>query len=421
MNKCSRLTGLALYLLMIFISTAVNADEITGQQEVFNQLNSLYYKQQRPLVFFAINSEILALNSLSVHDKVAAQVKLLAWQKLSPTLNAAEQYLLYVVRANIADVAGQEYKVINWLNKAFKLEPLLAKKQLDSPLFASAYLTLANLYASQGEDKKAFDSKKQYMKKHFSHLKQQKEYRVKRLNEKYHIEKKHEENELLTQNSQIQYFALARAESERSKQHRNIAIFIAVGSIFLLLLLRQFKIRQALKLLAKTDSLTLLPNRRSFFSHGATFMTQALTANKALSILMLDIDNLKNINDNFGYEAGDSVIAHVGELAGETMRSRDFLARIGGEEFAAILPEATIAQARAIAEHIREKIQANISKNQNNNIQVTVSIGIASIADIRESFDSLLHAADLAMYQAKAYGHNQVCSYSTERKERTEN
>jgi diguanylate cyclase (GGDEF)-like protein len=417
MNKYFLLTGLALYLLMIFISTDVNADEITGQQEAFYQLNSLYAKQQSPIALFAINSEILSLNSLSVLDKVAAQVQLLAWQKLPHTLNVAEQYLLYVVRANIADVAGQEYKVINWLNKALKLEPLLAKKQLDSPLFASAYLTLANIYASQGEDKKAFDSKKKYMKKYFAHLKKQKEYRVKRLNEKYQIEKKHEENELLTQNSQIQYFALARAESERSQQHRNIAIFIAVGSLFLLLLLRQFKIRQALKLLAKTDSLTLLPNRRSFFNNGATFMTQALTTNKALSILILDIDNLKNINDNFGYDAGDKVITQVGVLAGETMRSRDFLARTGGEEFAAILPEATIAQARAIAEHIREKIQANISKNKNNHIQVTVSVGIASIADIRESFDSLLHAADLAMYQAKANGYNQVCSYCTERKE----
>jgi diguanylate cyclase (GGDEF)-like protein len=417
MNKYSLLAGFALYLCMIFISTVVNSDEITGQQEAFNQGNSLYAKQQRPIVFFAINSEILSLNSLSVHDKVAAEVKLLAWQKLSLTVNVAEQYLLYVVRANIADVAGQEHKVMNWLNKALKLERLLAKKQLDSPLFSSAYLTLANIYASQGEDKKAFDSKKKYMNKYFTHLKQQKEYRVKRLNEKYHIEKKHEENELLRQNSQIQHFSLTRAESERSQQHRNIAIFIAVGSLFFLLLLRQFKIRQALKLLVKTDSLTLLPNRRLFFSHGATFMNQALTGNKALSILILDIDNLKNINDNFGYDAGDSVIAQVGVLAGETMRSRDFLARIGGEEFAAILPEATLAQARAIAEHIREKIQANISKNQNNNIQVTVSIGIASIADIKESFDSLLHAADLAMYQAKANGHNQVCSYSTERKE----
>ena len=403
MNKYTRLTGLALYFLMIFISTVVNADETTGQQSTS--------------VFLTINSEILSLHRLSVQDKVAAQVKLLALQKMSLTFNVAEQYLLYVVRANITDVAGQEYKVINWLNKALKLEPLLAKKQLDSPLFASAYLTLANIYASQGEDKKAFDSKKQYMKKYFSHLEQQKEYRVKGLNEKYQIEKKHEENELLRQNSQIQHFALAHAESERSQQHRNIAIFIAVGSLFLLLLLREFKIRQALRLLAKTDSLTLLPNRRVFFSHGATFMTQALTANKALSILILDIDNLKNINDNFGYDAGDSVITQVGVLTGETMRSRDLLARIGGEEFAAILPEATIAQARAIAEHIREKIQVNISKNKNNNIQVTVSIGIASIADVRESFDSLLHAADLAMYQAKANGYNQVCSYSTERKE----
>ncbi|TWX70404.1 GGDEF domain-containing protein [Colwellia sp. C1TZA3] len=417
MNKYSLLKGVTLYFLMIFISTAVNAEEIIGQQEVFNQLDSFYAKQQSSTVFLAINNKILSLNTLSLRDKVAAQVKFLALQELSLTFNVAEQYLLYVVRANIDDTAGQEYKVINWLNKALKLEPLLAKNQLNTPLFAGAYLTLANIYASQGEDKKAFDSKKQYITKYFAYLKQQKAYRVKGLNEKYQIEKKHEENELLTQNSQIQHFALARAESERSQQHLNIAIFIAVGSLFLLLLLRQFKIRQALKLLAKTDSLTLLPNRRSFFNNGATFMTQALTADKALSVLVLDIDNLKDINDNFGYDVGDSIICHVAVLASETMRSRDFLARIGGEEFAAILPEANIEQARAIAEHIREKIQANVSKNQNNNIEVTVSIGIVSIADVRENFDSLLHAADLAMYQAKAKGRNQVFSYAIERKE----
>ena len=102
------------------------------------------------------------------------------------------------------------------------------------------------------------------------------------------------------------------------------------------------------------------------------------------------------------------------------MRSRDLFARIGGEEFAAILPDATIEQARAIAEHIREKIQDSIqdhsNKNSKLNSSVTVSIGIASIRDVKENFDSLLHAADLAMYQAKINGRNQVFSFTNEKK-----
>ena len=140
-------------------------------------------------------------------------------------------------------------------------------------------------------------------------------------------------------------------------------------------------------------------------------MEQALLANGELSVLMLDIDHFKSVNDSFGHDVGDKVICHVAALASETMRSRDFLARIGGEEFAAILPDANIEQARAIAERIREKVQDNSKGNKNNTIEVTVSIGLASINDMRENFDSLLHAADIAMYQAKANGRNQVCSY----------
>ena len=105
------------------------------------------------------------------------------------TLNIAEQYLLNVVRANISNTDGQEHKVINWLNKAIALEPSLSSKQLDSPLFADSYLLLSDVYQRQGEDQLAFDNKKKYIKKYFSHLKQYKELRVKRLNEKFNIEK----------------------------------------------------------------------------------------------------------------------------------------------------------------------------------------------------------------------------------------
>ncbi|ARD45106.1 GGDEF domain-containing protein [Colwellia sp. PAMC 21821] len=414
--RVAAFVGLSL-LMNALANTSAIAEEFQGKQQGANILESSDVQPQESLEVLAVNAEILSLVSLSEQDKAAAQIELLALNESSVRLNVAEQYLLLVVRGNIANLPGQEHKVINWLNKAIKLEPSLAKKQLDTPLFANIYLTLANLYEKQGEDQQAYDSKKQYIEKYFSHLKEQKEHRVKQLNEKYNIEKKREENELLTQNSQIKHYALASAESERIQQHRNIAIFIVAGMVLFLLLLRQFKIRRALKLLAKRDSLTRLPNRRSFFSSGDNYMTQALTADKELSVLMMGIDNFKTINDELGHEVGDKVICRVAVLASETMRSRDFFSRISDEEFAAILPDASIEQARAIAEHIREKIQNDTKVNQINNLQVTVSIGIASIQDVKGNFDNLLHAADMAMYQAKADGHNQVCSYSTDIKE----
>ena len=415
MNKYVSLSLTSIYLLMMSISIAASADEITVSEQTVNKLDSSAVPQASK-VALSINEKIRTLKVLSEKDKASARIKLRELEASAVKLNQAEQYLLYIVQANIANVAGQELTVINYINKALALETSLAKSQLDDPLFASAYLTRANIYEKQGNDKAAFDSKKQYIKKYFSHLRQQKERRVKGLHEKYNIEKNYEENELLSQHNEIKQYALSRAESDRKRQLFNIAIFIVAVIVLFVLLLRQFSIRRALKLLTKTDSLTRLANRHSFFERGSIYMEQAEIESGELSVLMLDIDHFKKINNSFGHEVGDKVICDVAALASETMRSRDFLARIGGEEFAAILPDANIEQAKAIAEHMREKIQDNIRKSNGDNVHVTASIGLASIRDVSESFDSLLHAADMAMHQAKAEGCNQVRSYSTERK-----
>ena len=115
---------------------------------------------------------------------------------------------------------------------------------------------------------------------------------------------------------------------------------------------------------------------------------------------------------------GDEVICQVAEIGSDIFRQGDIFGRIGGEEFAAILPDANIEQARAIAEHIREKIQGSAFTNQDNNIEISVSIGIATIREVSESFDGLLHAADMAMYKAKKNGRNRVSSNSVESEEK---
>ncbi|SEK67018.1 diguanylate cyclase (GGDEF) domain-containing protein [Colwellia chukchiensis] len=396
-----------LLLLAVFSGQAV---EFFEQQDIDNNLElsiSAAPVKPEPLT---INVEILSLKVLSEQDPKAAQEKLPALLTLATSLNHAEQYLLYLIRANIAESEGQKHKVINWLNQAIKLEPSLAKKQLDSPLFASAYLTLADIYQQQGDHKKAYDSKKQYIKKYFAHLKQQKALRVKRLNEKYNVEKQHEENELLSQSNQIKQYALIRAASEKQLQNRSITIFIAVAVVLFLLILRQFKIRKALKQLAKTDPLTGLPNRGTFFTLGDSYYNQALQSNRTLSVLMLDIDDFAAVNDSFGHDAADQVLAKIANIASEAMRSRDFLARIDGEEFAAILPDADLEQARAIAEHIREKIKlAAINVNQQT-VNICVSIGLASVDEANQGFDNLLQVAESALQQAKSQGGDQVYS-----------
>jgi diguanylate cyclase (GGDEF)-like protein len=409
MNRCFISKNLiAFFIVQSLVSVAVASDS-SGQEQIFNEFTASITSQKNIVENFPIDQQILALKKLSEHDAASARTEMQRLQQIGLELNQAEYYLLHLARANIANIKGQEHKVINWLNKAIKLESYLNEKQLNSPDFASAYLMLANIYHQQGLYQKAFDSKKKYIKKYASHLKLRNKLRVRRLNEKYQMAKKLEQNELLEQSGELKRLELARAESQRSKQNLNIAIILLAGLLFLLLLLRQFKIRRALKILAKTDDLTKLANRRAFFSNGYRYMEHALKAQSELCVLVISIDHFKQLNDKLGDDIGDDIICHVAGLASEAMRSRDILARIGGAEFAAILPDANIGQARSIAERIREKIQ-HCAKEGLKEESVSVSIGLASINDANDSFDDLLHLADMAMQQAKANGCNCLCN-----------
>jgi diguanylate cyclase (GGDEF)-like protein len=385
---------IAFFIVQLWASAAA-ASESSGQENIFNEFTASTL-QKNIAENFPHEQQILALMNLSEHDADSAQTEMQRLQQIGLELNPAEYYLLHLARANIANDKGQKHEVIDWLNKAIKLETNLNEKQLNSPGFASAYLMLANIYHQQGLYQKAFDNKKKYIKKYASHLKLQNKLRVKRLNEKYQMAKKLEQNELLEQSGELKRLELARVESQRSKQNLSIAIILLAGLLFLLLLLRQFKIRRALKMLAKTDNLTKLANRRAFFSNGYRYMENALKAQSELCVLVISIDHFKPLNDKLVDEIGDDIICHVAALASEAMRSRDILARIGDAEFAAILPDANIGQARSIAERIREKTEHSV-KEELRNSSISVSIGLASINDANDSFDDLLHLADMAM------------------------
>ena len=120
----------------------------------------------------------------------------------------------------------------------------------------------------------------------------------------------------------------------------------------------------------------------------------------------------KNINDNYGHDIGDKVIKIIAELGSETMRSRDLFARLGGEEFAGLLPGVGCDEAKAIAERLREKVANKDLSELNISQQLTVSIGVACLDQDDKSFDDLLNAADIAMYYAKENGRNLVCQFT---------
>jgi diguanylate cyclase (GGDEF)-like protein len=168
--------------------------------------------------------------------------------------------------------------------------------------------------------------------------------------------------------------------------------------------------RKALAELAATDSLTKLKNRRLFYTQAAQNLISCRQDGKDMSLLLLDIDHFKKVNDTFGHPVGDIVLVKVAELLTQMVRSVDTVARFGGEEFAALLPETNRLGAAVLGERIRAAIEHEQIVVDGRDIPVTVSIGIATLAaeDV-ESIDQLLNIADRRLYLAKNSGRNRIC------------
>ena len=171
------------------------------------------------------------------------------------------------------------------------------------------------------------------------------------------------------------------------------------------------KMQEKLKLLATIDSLSGLNNRTEFMSLAEKEFAWA-KANKAdLSLLVMDLDNFKKINDTFGHAAGDKVIREVGHLIKSSFRKTDIAGRIGGEEFAVILKNTPLEDAKKVAEKFRETIAKTKVIDEEKEISFTISIGLAAIGGKTgdsTDIDEFLKMADAALYQAKASGRNSV-------------
>ena len=162
---------------------------------------------------------------------------------------------------------------------------------------------------------------------------------------------------------------------------------------------------------ATVDLLTGLSNRRQFLELAEQELARTRRYNKLLSVLMLDLDNFKSINDTFGHQFGDNVLVKVGEICRKTLREVDIVGRIGGEEFAILLPESDTKQAIEVAERLRLDIaNAVIPLDRGINFNFTASIGIATLTATETTIDKLLNLADKALYEAKHKGRNTVCA-----------
>lgn len=161
---------------------------------------------------------------------------------------------------------------------------------------------------------------------------------------------------------------------------------------------------------ATTDSLTKLRNRRAFFENGAKALVMARRFVSDLSVVLLDIDHFKKINDTYGHSVGDDALVLVSQILLDMSRAEDTVARIGGEEFAILMPDTNRLGTAVLAERIRSAIEREQFIFGDKIIPITVSIGIASLSvDPADSIDHLLGVADNRLYLAKKLGRNRIC------------
>ncbi|MGD8639375.1 MAG: diguanylate cyclase [Gammaproteobacteria bacterium] len=168
--------------------------------------------------------------------------------------------------------------------------------------------------------------------------------------------------------------------------------------------------RRFLKEQADTDPLTKLGNRRSFFHSASTSLAQTLRQNEHFSIIILDIDHFKRINDTYGHQAGDVVLQQLAMVLSTAIREGDSLARIGGEEFVVASPYTNRLAAIVLSERLRKAVEASEFVFEGNRIPVTISLGIASMTAAGDDIDRLLAVADSRLYLAKQKGRNRICA-----------
>ena len=159
---------------------------------------------------------------------------------------------------------------------------------------------------------------------------------------------------------------------------------------------------------SQIDPLTGIANRRAFFERGGALLERMRGAGHGAALLLFDLDRFKEINDNFGHQFGDLVLARFCEITRSVLRPGDLFGRIGGEEFGCLLPQTSAAEAVAMAERVRTLLASTRLSFGAVPVFSTASVGVAVTSEVEQELGQLFAAADRALYRAKARGRNRV-------------
>jgi diguanylate cyclase (GGDEF)-like protein len=198
--------------------------------------------------------------------------------------------------------------------------------------------------------------------------------------------------------------------SASSLQTLTYLIFIsaAMGIAFGFFWMTTAELSHELELMASTDPLTRIYNRRVFREWCERELDRSRRTGSAFSLLMMDLDHFKLINDRYGHRGGDEMLIAVVETMQDSVRGIDILGRWGGEEFVALLPGATMDSAMIVAQRIRTNIEKLLLHSHGNAMRMTISLGVSTLRDRQDTLDAMFLRSDRALYLAKEAGRNQV-------------
>lgn len=401
----------------------------------FNAYNSLrniainHVRHRRYEEAIKINKEIVE------HEKEIGNIEImasaymgLAWSYLKKKESNPEAAYEYLKISEQYSSQGEQYKIeVSFgINKAYLLyemkkynevletlsliEPLLQDKKMHKAAIINVLFLKSSIYYEQEQYEKAYHLQNEYFKLG-TELRESSNYEaVEDLRMRYESEQADIKKQLLDQQQSLQTIRLK--ESEYQEENRNI--ILAFSAIVVLIigwfLLRIIRGQQRLVFLSQTDGLTGVVNRRRLIELSDFFFYQAKKAKIEFSVLMIDVDDFKLINDTYGHKVGDKVLTKVAQIGAATMRSTDEFGRFGGEEFIALLPETGLEQAKNIAERLRKSINEHEIWRNLIKGNVAVSIGVSCVdLDVHKNADDLIKSADILLYKAKNQGKNQVC------------
>ncbi len=170
----------------------------------------------------------------------------------------------------------------------------------------------------------------------------------------------------------------------------------------------EMELKLELDRLASLDSLTNIKNRRAFSGRAIEEFERAKRYNRPVSLILIDLDGLKTVNDSYGHLAGDEVIKYCATFLSSQLRKQDILGRLGGDEFGILLPDTGLAESVTVGKRIRHRFGQDFSLSDGSKIALTLSLGVAEISIKDENFEDLFRHADQLLYKAKKYGRNRL-------------